>query len=91
MLYRITAIKDSASQQWAAPMFLPNTQQAVRAFMMEVNRQDNNNALFHHPEDFEMYYLGTYDSETATLTPEPMQIIARGKDLVRLSNNRMEP
>jgi len=32
--------------------------------MDEVNREDTNNTMYHHPEDFALYHLGEFDDNT---------------------------
>ena len=61
MKYVICAVKDAAAQAFARPMFFPSTGVAIRSFCDEINRDEKDNQLFHHPEDFDLYHLGEFD------------------------------
>lgn len=73
---------DSAAQAFANPMFVPHANLALRSFQNEVNRADTANQLYHHPEDFTLYEIGTYDDASAAIEViQPLRVIARAKDL----------
>lgn len=80
MILQICVVRDSAANCYAAPMFVPSIGIAVRSFGDEVKRVDANNQLNKHPEDFEMFHLGTYDDNTATFAIGVMKSLARGVD-----------
>lgn len=84
MIYQIIAICDRAAVVYGVPSFVASVGGAIRGFADEVNRKDDNNMFYKHPEDFDMYHVGTYDDSNCSfsLLEEPRQI-ARGKDLVR--------
>lgn len=81
----VIAVFDTASQLYGQPMFVAARGQAVRSFTDEVNRSAQDNPLFMHPEDWELYLLATYDDETGIFTSEGSEIIARGKDVRHVS------
>ena len=64
MKLQIFAVRDRKTDQFANPMFLISKGHAVRHFADEINRKDENNILWKHPEDFELYELGSYNTET---------------------------
>lgn len=76
------AMKDRAADAFARPMFVPSVGVAIRSFSDEVNRDDKDNQLFHHPDDFDLYDLGTYDDSDGsfTINEKPIQI-AIGKQV----------
>lgn len=76
MKYFVAAIFDSASAAFARPMFLQAPGQAVRAFSDEVNRGADDNVMFHHPDHFSLFELGTFDDAQARfeLLPAPRQL-----------------
>lgn len=80
----VCVMRDSAAQAFGVPQFQVSKGTAVRAFGDEVNRQDPQNAFFSHPEDFELYFMGTFDDQSAgfDLLAEP-ELLARGQDLKR--------
>lgn len=82
----IVAIRDRAVNAFGMPNFVPALGGAMRSFADEVNRKDSEgrNQLSAHPEDFDLFELGTYDDQEAVfeLLERPRQV-AVGKDLVR--------
>lgn len=65
-------------------MFLITEGQALRSFTDEVNRKDENNSLNKHPEDFELYALGIFDTQTGLFeTQAPKQVITAKQVLIQ--------
>lgn len=78
----IVSVKDTAAQAFGRPVFVPAVPVAVRSFRDEVNRKDSSEDLAKHPEDFELYELGTFDDATGVVEVLPVpRMIARAKDL----------
>jgi len=86
MLLKVVVVRDRAADTFAQPFFVPALGLAVRSFGDEVNRKDSNNAISVHPEDFDLYELGTFDDSAARfdLLDSP-RCIARAQDYVRAS------
>lgn len=82
MRYKICVVRDRALDAYGVPLFVASKGQAIRSFSDEVNREDASNSLHKHPEDYELFYLGEYDDETATFEAERPQQLAIGKDCV---------
>ena len=61
MFLSVFAVRDSAVGCFGRPFYLQSEGQAVRSFQDEVNRNDKDNMMFLHPEDFELFYLGLFD------------------------------
>jgi len=84
MKYKIVCVRDRAADVFGQPNFVNQIGAAVRSFADQINgekRPDNPFAM--HPEDFDLYEVGTYDDETAVFdTFTPKQLVV-GKDLVR--------
>ncbi|QCQ84989.1 nonstructural protein [Blackfly microvirus SF02] len=76
MILTIVATRDIKANAFAQPQFVQNIGHYMRAFSDEVNRKDENNLLWKHPEDFEIYELGKYDDNTAEfiLHDKPKQL-----------------
>lgn len=73
----IFAVRDRASVQFGNPMFLISEGQAVRSFGAEVNRADKDNGLYLYPDDFDLYALGEFDTESGLFsTKVPEQVVA---------------
>lgn len=66
MLFEMYAIKDCKSG-YLQPSCDVNKDVAVRNFAQAV--QAGNGLLGFAPEDFELYKVGTYDTDSAVLTP----------------------
>lgn len=81
MIQIILSVKDTAAQAFGRPMFLPSSAVGVRSFRDEINRSDANNEMYKHPEDFELYELGTYDDSTGIIEVVTPRLVARAKDL----------
>lgn len=69
MKYTIISIRDVVANMYSTPTFHQSKGSALRSFGNEVNRADENNTIYKHPNDFEIYALGTFDDETATFEP----------------------
>lgn len=65
----VCAVRDSASELFGQPIFVPGRGLAVRGLEDEVNRSapPQENPVFHHPEQFTLYELGTFDDVTGRL------------------------
>jgi len=82
MKHNIIAIRDRKANAFNRPMALPSIGQAIRSFQDEINREDNNNDLWKHPGDFDLYLLGTWDDETGQFeNSEVPNQIAIGEEL----------
>lgn len=61
---QVFAIFDAAINAYVRPMYFQSKGQAIRAFLDEVNRQAPDNTMNAHPEDYSLYYLGSWNAET---------------------------
>ena len=82
MVSVIVSVKDSAAEAYGRPMYLQSLGVAIRSFTDEVNREDKDNQLFNHPDDFDLYELGVFDDSLGRyeLRDNPT-VIVRGKDV----------
>ena len=91
----IVTILDTAAGAYGRPAFVASEGVAIRQFQDEVNRESDDNQLYRHPDDFQLFYLGTFDDNTGAmdLLASP-KLISRAKDVmirdseVRFFNNR---
>jgi len=83
MIYHIVVVRDRAADVYAQPMFVTSIGSAIRSFGDEINRADQSNMLNAHPEDFDLFQLGTYDDSSGSFDVYSPRQIAIGKDLVR--------
>lgn len=82
MKLTICVVRDRAADAFGQPMFVPSVGSAIRSFSDEINREDKNNQLYNHSDDFDLYELGVYYDSTAMfeLHDTPKQL-AVGKQL----------
>jgi len=82
MKLELLAVFDRAAQAYGRPMFLPSLGVGIRSFTDEVNRVDKDNQLFNHPDDFDLFHLGTFDDVTGDFTIlELPNLVAIGKQV----------
>lgn len=76
MKLNICTVYDRAAQAYGRPMFVPSVGVAIRSFTDEVNRNDSENNLHNHPDDFDLYDLGVFDDQTGmfSLHDQPTQL-----------------
>lgn len=82
MIQVIISVKDTAAQAFGRPIFVPTTAVAVRSFRDEVNRKDSTDDMSRHPDDFELYEIGSFDDSTGIIDVlSSPRLVARAKDL----------
>lgn len=82
MIQVIVSVKDTAAQAFGRPIFVPTAAVAIRSFRDEVNRKDSTEDMARHPDDFELYQVGTFDDSIGLVEVEAQpRLIARAKDL----------
>lgn len=64
MIRQCMAVRDRASETFGTPFFTVSVGAAHRSFRDEVNRKDDGNQLYQHPEDFSLWRLGAWDDST---------------------------
>lgn len=81
MKYIVCAMRDRASDLFGQPVFVNAVGAAIRGFGDEINNKEAQ--ISKHPEDYDLYQLGTYDDETGAFDCGTPRQIAIGKDMVR--------
>jgi len=78
----VCTIRDRAAEAYGRPFFLPATGVAIRSFQDEVNRKAEDNQVYQHPDDFDLYELGLFDdfSGKFELYEQP-KLLALGKQV----------
>ena len=76
----IVAVRDRQLNAYMRPFTAQTRGQAIRSFRDEVNRQGSEHNT--HPEDYELYQLGTFDEETGVISDI---ITAEGKGATQLA------
>lgn len=83
MLQFVVSVKDRAADVFNRPFFVPHRNVAVRDFTDEVNRSAVDNPLNKHPDDFDLYILGTFDDNTGAFVMEDVPtVLVRAKDVL---------
>jgi len=62
MLLKSFSIRDAKGEIFNTPFFQKTHGEAERSFKQIAN--DTNSMVYKFPEDYDLYYLGTYDDQT---------------------------
>ena len=82
MIQVVCSVKDRAADAYGRPMFVPSIGVAIRGFTDEINRQAADNQMYAHPDDFDLYELGTWDDNTCMFVGhESPKVVALGKQV----------
>jgi hypothetical protein len=78
----VCTIKDRAAEAYGRPFFLPAAGVAIRSFQDEVNRRAEDNQVYQHPDDFDLYELGQFDDFSGKFElHDAPKLLALGKQL----------
>lgn len=64
MVRQVMSVFDRASMVFGTPFFVVAVGAGTRSFRDEVNRKADDNSIYQHPEDYELFHLGSFDDET---------------------------
>jgi hypothetical protein len=82
MKLTLCTVKDRAADAYGRPMFVPSTGIAIRSFSDEINRQSEDNQMYNHSDDFDLYELGQFDDNTGLFTlHEQPKLLTLGKQV----------
>lgn len=81
MIFNVCCVRDRATDAFGNPFFVTALGQAIRSFGDEINNKDSQLAA--HPDDYDLYNLGKYDSDSGLFETHIPKMIAVGKELVR--------
>lgn len=78
----VVSIKDRAADAFGRPFYVPSVGVAIRSFQDEVNRAAEDNQMYQHPDDFDLYDLGSFDDNTGSFTlHETPTLLTLGKQV----------
>lgn len=78
-MLKVVSVRDSAVEAFYPPTFVQAIGLAVRSFGDEVRKEES--ALHAHPEDYELFLVGEFDTDSGSLLPLPNpERLARGVD-----------
>jgi hypothetical protein len=81
MILFVFAVRDRATDQFGTPMFLVNSGQAIRSFADEINREAADNMLYRHPDDYDLYSMGSFDSSLGLFNTKVPEMVSIGKNV----------
>lgn len=84
MKLHIVALRDIVADVYHPPIFVPSIGGAVRSFGDSCQaKDDRNNQVGQHPEDFELIHMGEYDDSNGTFELSEKKQIAVGRNYAR--------
>lgn len=72
MQYKYFTVHDAKADGYLPPFMQPNEAMAIRMFNTMVN--DPSHQFGQHPQDYTLFYLGTWEDENAKLSPAPAPV-----------------
>jgi hypothetical protein len=82
MKLTLCTVKDRAADAYGRPMFVRSIGEAIRSFSDEVNRQAEDNQLYNHSDDFDLYELGEFDDNTGLMSlHDQPKLVSLGKQV----------
>lgn len=75
----IVAIRDRAVDAFMRPWYVRSVGEAIRVFSDSINSKDG--PMMDHPEDYDLYVLGTFKEEDGLFDTGVPSMIGIGKDL----------
>lgn len=81
MKIHLYTIRDRAQDAFLNPFAMLAHGQAIRYFTDQVNRADPDNQLHSHPDDFDLYYVGTFDTSDGKFETQVPEQISIGKNV----------
>lgn len=73
MMMNLYTIKDRAADTFCVPYTEPSDSAARRGF--KIIKEDEKSMIGKFPDDYELYYVGSFDSNTGRLIPEMLRRI----------------
>lgn len=71
MILKMFSVLDMKAQFFGQPFFEQQEATAIRSFSDAVNDSSNSTNMWNrHPEDFQLYLVGSFDNETGEVVPE---------------------
>lgn len=80
MLFALS-VRDRVADSFDQPFFMPHLNVGIRAFSDAINNPESH--LSKHPDDYDLYRIGTFDPLTGLLVAETPSQIALGKEQLR--------
>jgi len=82
MKLTLCTVKDRAADAFGRPMFVRSIGEAIRSFSDEINRNAEDNQLYNHSDDFDLFELGEFDDNTGLMTlHDTPKLVSLGKQV----------
>ena len=82
MMLEMYSVKDLAAQAFLQPLFFRSRGEALRSFSDAVG--DANHQFAKHPEDYEFYFIGSFDDTTGMIAQVGERpLVARAVDFAK--------
>lgn len=75
----VCSVKDRALDAFSRPFFVPSVGVAERSFQDEVRNPESE--MSKHPEDYDLYLLGTFDEAMGTFNCSHPTLMIRAQDV----------
>lgn len=82
MIYILMVVHDRSVDAYINLHCVRAEGQAIRQFQDAINDAQNGGSLHKHPDDYDLYRIGTYNDDNAEITIEPRKKMADGKQLM---------
>lgn len=80
---QIYAVRDTAAEAYISPpIFVPARGAAMRAFMDALDPNAQASPFNKHPQHFELWYVGDYNTQTGEITGKTPEYIVKGVDIL---------
>lgn len=83
MRLMLFAVRDVRANCYMNPFAVDSIGRAMRSFEDEVNRPAEDNPLYKHPGDFELWQLGTFDTQSGEVDGHDRMQLTEGQSCVR--------
>lgn len=81
MKQEFVSVYDLAAEMWSRPFLVPTLGMAIRSFSDECNRADETNAYWKHPEDYNLFHIGSFDDELGVIMHSDHRLLVRGVEV----------
>jgi hypothetical protein len=73
---------DRASERFGPPFLAPHSGVAIRGFTDAVTNPERNSDISNHPDDFDLFHVGDFDSSTGIIVPlDKPVLVVQGKQV----------
>lgn len=77
----VVSVRDAKSEAFGRPIFVSTIGAAIRSFGDEVNRDERENVMCTHPEDFQLFHLGYYEDSIGQFENITPKLLAQGNEM----------